>query len=82
MFNVKIEKSVSVVNLNIGSNENDLKTDLQKEFGKDDLIDIKDLLLLDLLIGLFVIDSDSQSSVYVVNLENILFEDELMVEDD
>lgn len=82
MFNVKIEKSVSVVNLNIGSNENDLKMDLQKEFGKDDLIDIKDLLLLDLLIGLFVIDSDSQSSVYVVNLENILFEDELMVEDD
>lgn len=82
MFNVKIEKSVSVVNLNIGSNENDLKIDLQKEFGKDDLIDSKDLLLLDLLIGLFVIDSDSQSSVYVVNLENILFEDELMVEDD
>lgn len=82
MFNVKIEKSVSVVNLNIGSNENDLKTDLQKEFGKDDLIDSKDLLLLDLLIGLFVIDLDSQSSVYVVNLENILFEDELMVEDD
>lgn len=56
--------------------------DLQKEFGKDDLIDSKDLLLLDLLIGLFVIDFDSQSSVYVVNLENILFEDELMVEDD
>lgn len=80
--NVKTEKSASVANLNTGSNENDSKTDPQKESGKDDLTDIKDLPLLDPSTGLFVTDSDSQSSVYVANPENISFEDELMVEDD
>lgn len=80
--NVKTEKSASVANLNTGSNENDSKTDPQKESGKDDLTDSKDLPLLDPSTGIFVTDSDSQSSVYVANPENISFEDELMVEDD
>lgn len=80
MSNVKTEKSVA--NLNAGNNDNDSKTDPDRESGKDGLTDSKDLPLLDPSTGLFVTDSDSQSSVYVANPENISFEDELMVEDD
>lgn len=58
------------------------KIDPNKEPGKADLSDSKDLPILDPSTGLFVTDSDSQSSVYVANPENISFEDELMVEDD
>ncbi|XP_061174422.1 calcineurin-binding protein cabin-1-like [Saccostrea echinata] len=58
------------------------KMEAGTDSGKDGMSDVKDVPYLDPSTGLFVTDSDSQSSVYVANPENISFEDELMVEDD
>ncbi|XP_062592133.1 calcineurin-binding protein cabin-1-like [Saccostrea cucullata] len=62
--------------------ESELKMEAGADSGKDEMSDVKDVPYLDPSTGLFVTDSDSQSSVYVANPENISFEDELMVEDD
>ena len=81
----KLESDISVSENTDSANKIDESRsmlDPNKEPGKADLSDSKDLPILDPSTGLFVTDSDSQSSVYVANPENISFEDELMVEDD